>query len=328
MTPPEDVFRAYGLAPPFAVEKAGGTRNANFRIRAADRAIFLRRRHPDYCDEGWVRFDHEALSHLARGGAPVNVPLTCRDGGTSLRRGGDLYEAYPWIDGNPFSGTEDAVRSVAESLARFHRAGASYAGNYDKGGYRRGEMDPSRLAQNLTVSEGISTEGDDFAARYRAQVEIGEARLTHEAYARLPSALVHGDVQPANAIFSGEQLIALVDFDWMSRQPVIYDLAYGVILFCGRRERPIDGADIWSLTGPFTFDEAAARAFLRAYREAGGEFPDAMRPALMEQIRLTWAHVRIDGARKAPAPDRPRFLGRDPEGPFAWIEARRKGDWF
>ena len=327
-TPPEEVLRAYRLPPPWEVERVGGTRNVNFRVRHAEGSVFLRRRHPDYCDEGWVRFDHDALSHLSRLGAPVNVPLTARDGGTSIRCEGQLYEAHPWVEGNPFPGTEEAIRSVASSLARFHRAGASWGGAYDKGGYRRGEMDPTRLARNLADAQGISAEGDDLAAGYLAQVNMGGARLAHDLYDRLPRTLVHGDVQPANAIFAGARLSAFVDFDWMSRQPVIYDLAYGVILFCGRRERPIDGADIWSLTGPFVFDEAAARGFLRAYLEAGGELSDALRPALMEQIRLTWAHVRIDGARKVAAPDRPRFLGRDPAGPFEWIEERKNGDWF
>jgi Ser/Thr protein kinase RdoA (MazF antagonist) len=189
-------------------------------------------------------------------------------------------------------------------------------------------MAPSRLLRNLSDSMGISPEGDETALRYREEVIRGEARLSDAGYDALPQLLIHGDVQPANTIFRGSDLTVFVDVDWMSRQPAIYDLAYGLILFCGRRERPIDGADIWSLTSSFAFDEGDARAFLETYAAAIGELPPALRPALMEQVRLTWAHIRIDGARKVPAEDRPRFLARDPEGPFRWIEARRSGDWF
>jgi Ser/Thr protein kinase RdoA (MazF antagonist) len=328
MNPPEDVLNAYGLSSQAVVSRAGGTRNANFCVRDKDRAIFLRRRHPDYCDEGWVRFDHDALSHLARRGVSVNVPLSPARGGSYLRRGDDLYEAYPWVEGNAFPDAPEARLSLAENLAIFHREGASYPGNYAKGGYLRGEMSPARLANNLNASKGISQEGDNLTARYLSEVALGGTRLSDEAYDGLPQALIHGDVQPGNTIFSGSRLQAFVDVDWMSRQPVIYDLAYALILFCARRESPIDGADIWSLTAPFEFDEKAAREFLEAYLKTGVAFPPPMRPALMEQLRLTWAHIRIDGARKVPAPDRPRFLARDPSGPFDWIEARRAGDWF
>ncbi|MSS72072.1 MAG: hypothetical protein EXS64_11355 [Candidatus Latescibacteria bacterium] len=327
MTVPEEVLRSYSLSPQAAISGAGGTRNANFCVRSGDRRVFLRRRHPDYCDEGWLRFDHEALRHLTREDAPVNLPLTCSRGYTWLRHGDHTYEAYPWVSGNPFPGTSRALRSLAEGLSAFHRAGASYPGRYAKGGYRRGEMAPERLIRNLADSKGVSGEGDELAGAYLAQVRIGASRLSDAAYESLPATLVHGDVQPGNAIFD-DRLLALVDVDWMSIQPVIYDLAYALILFCSRRSSPIDGADIWSLTAPFEFEEKTARAFLSAYLSLGEAFPQAMRPALMEQVRLTWAHIRIDGARKVPATDRPRFLGRDPTGPFEWIEERRTGDWF
>ncbi len=325
---PEEVLKSYGLSPQATVAAAGGTRNANFCVREGDRAIFLRRRHRDYCDEGWLSFDHEALIYLSERGAPVSAPLSHADGGTWLHHGEDVYEAYPWISGNTFPATRQALRSVAENLAAFHRAGESYPGDYVKGGHRRREMAPERLVQNLEASKGISGEGDEIVSYYLSQVQLGASRLDDEIYCSLPMTLVHGDVQPGNAIFDDSSLLVFVDYDWMSIQPVIYDLAFALILFCSRRESPVDGADIWSLSASFEFDGEAAIEFMETYMGTYGELPAEMRPALMEQLRLSWAHIRIDGARKVPAPDRPRFLARDPTGPFEWIEERRDGDWF
>jgi len=111
-------------------------------------------------------------------------------------------------------------------------------------------------------------------------------------------------------------------------QPAIYDLAFALITFCGRREKPVDGSDIWSLTASFEFDENKARKFLKAYMRAAGGLDRIMRSALMEQIRLVWAHARIDGALKVPPSDRPRFFARNLQGPFVWIENHHEGDWF
>lgn len=288
----------------------------------------MRRRHPDYCDEGWIQFDHEALAHLAKGGAPVNRPLSCKTGGTWFRQGNAIYEAYPWVSGNSFPETKEALRSVAENLAIFHKSGKSFSRRYDKGGYLRGEMSPERLIKNAVALKGISKEGNEMVHYYVSQVQVGVRRLNNETYHTLPATLVHGDIQPANAIFDKSHLLVFVDYDWMAIHPVIYDLAFAIIFFCGRRKEPIKGGDIWSLAAPFEFDEAVARTFLEIYIEATGKFSAVMRPALMEQLRLTWAHVRIDGAHKVPVADRLRFLARDPVRPFEWIEDHRNGDWF
>jgi len=323
-----EVLRAYGLSPQVNISRIGGTKNTNFCVTDVDRVLFLRRRHPEYCDEGWICFDHKALVYLTGRGVSVNSPLPCKSGGTWFREGDAIYEAYPWISGNSFPGTKDALRSVAEKLAIFHQAGKSFPRRYNKEGYPRGEMAPERLFRNAVVSKGISRKGDEMLHYYVSQVQVAARRLNNEIYHSLPKTLVHGDIHPANTIFDKTHLLVFVDYDRMGVHPVIDDLAFALILFCGWRKRPINGADIWSLSAPFEFDEKLAREFLGTYMKVGCVFPPQMRPALMEQLRLSWTHIRIDGARKVAAVDRPRFLARDLTRPFDWIEQRRRGDWF
>ena len=317
---PSEVLAAFGIHAVCAITRLGGTRNANFCVRAPAKSLFLRRRHPNYCDPAWIRFDHDAVAFLHQNDAPVLTPVSVDHGDTWFPHAGQIWEAYPWMEGNTYPETPEALESVAGSLALFHRAGREFSGRFRPGGYARGEMTPGRL---LGIARALVPSCGEIAGFYASQVETAAKRLDERTYHALPHTLVHGDVQPANMIFAESDVLCFVDYDWLGRQPVIYDIAEALILFCARRERPIDGANIWSLSMPFEFDRESARTFLQTYQE-GNDLPTNVLPHLMEQVRLTWAHIRLSGARKVKVEERETFLSRDLERPFAWIDESRE----
>ena len=313
---PSRVVHAFGLREPVAHRRLGGTRNANFHVQDEGRSLFLRRRHRDYCDPEWIQFDRDAIRHLKSKGAPVLSPLEIREGGTWIPEGEECWEAYPWIDGNPYPGTTAALDSVANRLAEFHLAGMDFYQSYRPGGFSRGETTPKRL---LDIADQLAPACGDIVGFYAKQIEKASRILDEITYESLPQILVHGDVQPANMLFSGSTVLCFVDYDWLGRQPAIYDLAGALILFCGTRTKPIDGGDIWSLSMPFEFELESVRRFLAVY-SSGMVLEKESVPLLLEQTRLTWTHIRLSGALKVPEKDRRQFLARDYQRPYAWID--------
>jgi len=316
---PSPVLAAYGFRDAVAQKRLGGTRNANFHVRGDHCSIFLRRRHADYCAREWIGFDHDAVRFLQSRGARVQSPIETGDGETWLYHDGECWEAYPWVDGDPYPATAEALDSVANQLAAFHLAGKDFRGKYLPGGFPRGETTPDRL---LGIARQLGPSCGNISSFYAAQVREAGNRLDDLTYGSLQQILVHGDIQPGNMIFSGSELITFVDYDWLGRQPAIYDLAGALILLCGIRSKPINSADIWSLTMPFEFDLNSTRRFLATY-SSGIELNREMAPLLLEQVRLTWSHMRLSGALKVPEEDRREFLIRDHERPYAWIDRHR-----
>lgn len=323
---PQQVLDAYMISGDSEIIRVGGTKNYNFHVKNGDNQLFMRKRHPDYSQKEWIDFDHQTVTYLSSHNVAVLAPVACCTGESFFNFDGFIYEAYPWISGNPFVRNEDSVCSVAENLGLLHKVGQHYSQEYVKSGYARSEMSPDRLFENLSKSKDyLEPAVYDF---YFSQLQIASQRFTDEMYDNLSKTIVHGDVQPANTIFSGSSLCAFVDYDWMARHPVIYDLSFAVMFFCGDRDYPIEGDDIFSLTAPFEFNEEMAKTFMQTYMQTTGEFPSELRKMFMEQIRLTWAHARIDGALKVPTSERNHFLSRSIKDPFNWIDLHQNGDWF
>lgn len=95
-------------------------------------------------------------------------------------------------------------------------------------------------------------------------------------YADLPVRLQHGDLHPLNALWRGQRVIALIDWEFLHPRPECWDLAN--LLGCLGFERP-DG-----LTGPL------ALALTRELRAADylDEATWALLPEFTALLRLAW----------------------------------------
>ena len=148
-----------------------------------------------------------------------------------------------------------------------------------------------------------------------------EPLLSDAIVSELPSAITHGDYTPANVLFHGDKVGGIFDFDWVSRQPRLLDLAEALIFFAGRRTTPIDPDSIWSLVQTWQPDKETASAFLRSYQSVWplGESECSALPLLMREC---WLGVRIRAMRKVPHADRLRILTEGAFVPLEWIEGQ------
>jgi len=146
------------------------------------------------------------------------------------------------------------------------------------------------------------------------------ARVPDERYWRLPQVIVHGDYHQGNMRFREAEIVGIFDFDWVSRQPRLVDVADGLILLCGERAEPLNPADLYSLTQPFTYRPDWMQAFLQPYL-AAHELTAEERECLPELLRARWLYMRLEQMqRKVPEPERLRFLLREVTGPLEWLD--------
>lgn len=296
----------FGLGEPSHARSLPGTRNLNFEVRTPLGRWVLRRRHPGYCEPERIAFDHAALRFLSERGVPVAAPQETGEVQTILRMDDDLWEAFPFFHGTPLSERDrDQIWELGTETAHFHRIGQSFPRRYSKLA-DRAETDPELLLGLIDQLNCPSAEA------HRPWIMNASRSLPDDLFFSLPHTLIHGDLQPANLLFLGQELTAFLDLDWCGWMPRIYDLAYAFLFCCSHHEKPIDGGDIRSVTQPPDFDQDAVESFLHPYQTQGGHLKDIEREALPAQVALTWCHCRLAGAFKVPEEEREAFLARPP----------------
>lgn len=296
----------FGLGKPSHARPLPGTRNLNFEVQTPMGRWVLRRRHPSYCAPERIAFDHAALRFLSERGVPVAAPQETGEVQTILRMEEHLWEAFPFFHGTPLAENDpDQIRELGRETAHFHRIGQGFPRRYSKLA-GRAETDPAML---IELIDQLSCPA---AAAYRSWIEQAAGTLPDDLFLSLPHTLIHGDLQPANLLFLGQDLAAFLDLDWCGWLPRIYDLAYALLFCCSHHETPIDGGDIRSITQSPGFAPDAVNTFLEPYQREAGRLTPAERAALPSQVVLTWCHCRIAGAFKVPPEERESFLSRPP----------------
>ncbi len=327
LSPPEAVrvLHRWGHdVAPDDVAPQSGTANAGAVVAAPGGRLFLKRRNPRYARENWVRFDHALLEHLAADGLPVPRPLVAESGRSWVVEDGDIYELFEFIEGAPHR-PGDAVELGAadETLGRIHRS----TGRFEPPVAKRWERfhDPKQARGWLAELLEMDTRDAPPGARdtLRMALNLADAlasRLPDDAYWRLPRTIVQADYHPANLKFRGGEVAGVFDWDWASDQPRMVDLADGFLFFCGRRDSPLTGGDVWSLSEAFDIDAERVARFGEAYLSVIEPRPEEL-AALPDLMRARWLYSRVDaGRRKVEAARRIEFVTRELARPLDSID--------
>jgi len=279
-------------------EPGGGTANFNLRIITASGAYFLRRRNPEYADDGFVAFDHALMEHLARYEVKTPRAVATRDGKRWVRTGADVYELCHYREGGPHDRhSAEQLAAAGRALAGYHRAARDFPAPAGK--------DWSRYDDPRLIRGGIEAVSAELARRLGAggwcylmsQVSLLERELPDERYHDLPKLVIHGDYHPGNLKFVGDEVSGIFDLDWATLQPRARDLADGVFLFAGERESDIDDTDIFSLTQTWRPSAERASVFMSAYLGPEALAEDEM-AALPLFVRARWLYCRVAGMVK------------------------------
>jgi len=191
---------------------AGGSVNSNFTISFGSERFFLRIYEEQ--DGRGAAVELGMVSALAARGVPTPAALG------SGELAGKPAALFPWVEGTTSCqrGTTAArAQSVGEALARVHGASVGITPAPDRFGP---EALRSRLAR-------IADSPFPVARLARTLDELASARDPS-----VPRGLVHGDLFRDNVLWSGDRLVALLDFESASRGAFVYDLAVCLLAWC------------------------------------------------------------------------------------------------
>lgn len=221
----ERLARAYGLKLLAVRPMEQGSVNSNFRLET-DRGVFFGRIYEEQGDAGALS-EMRLTRQLAELGVPTPAPLVPPSVAEPLYAAGKPFSLYPWVQGEILClGRLRAahLEQVGQALASLHLASAQVhvpAGRFEP-------LDIEARLRGIIETPGIA---DTLAQAAR---EIGQA-LQHCVAARrgdLPRGLIHGDLFRDNALWSGDRLAAVIDFESASDGCFVYDLMVCVHAWC------------------------------------------------------------------------------------------------
>ena len=301
-----------------------GTANASLVVRTETGEYFFKRRNPRYAASGQLAYDHSVMVALAEAGVPAPVAVLTDDGERWHMHEGSVYELYFLVEGEPHDpGRLAQIEAAGELLARMHVALVDAETEGEKPGARLFAPGPSHdgLLWALGRAREQGRRDADETIAYLLDAVAGVAAdLPDDVYWSLPTTIVHGDYHPGNLLFAGDEVAGVFDFDWVSQQPRMTDIADGLMFFAGVRSQPVDVSDIRSLTQAMRFDWPRMTRFMRGYLRVSDLEADEL-AALPAFIRARWLYVRVDAMqRKVPDAEKLDFLLDGILRPLQWVE--------
>lgn len=172
---------------------------------------------------------HRLLIWLRSTGFPASRLVPARSGETVVEIDGRLFEVFPFIDGDEFNPDRPAQLSGAGSiLGRYHSAVEEFPDTPFPEGPRYTPASLMGLTERLMQRDlmGELTEPLSWYDRRAADLR---RMLPDSAYLALPHVLIHGDLHRDNLIFRGDSVAALIDFDQITVDARIVDLADALV---------------------------------------------------------------------------------------------------
>ena len=282
----------------------GGTANPSAAVDTTTGRVFLRRRNPRYSEPEMLAHDHALMEHLASREFPAPLALESRAGRRWAEVEGDVFELNPYMPGEKHDPTSHAqIAAAGKALAKFHAATDDFTPPPGKEWPRYHDPRTTVEALDWALTElGMTDAQRGEVERLRRLAGELSSQFGDGDYAGARQGTVHGDWHPANVKYAGDEVAAAFDLDWATRQPLLVDIADGVMFFAGVRKTELDGGDIRSLTQGFALDEERMGVFLRAYADAvGSGDPTYQTPelAMLGRFMLArWLYCRADPMRR------------------------------
>lgn len=287
----ERVADAFGLGRCAAVDAiTAGCMNSNYRLDTERGRYVVRLYERQGMDE--IEAEWALLDHFVAAGA--RVPRRCA--GPALRVGGRPVGVFEWVEG----GERGADAIDAAGLVRLgaivgelHAIGDGIA--FD----RVDHYSPAALGARVDAIERVDAPELAEAAEV-ARATLAELRAGWPAGLRV--GVMHGDLFPINVRWRGDEVAAVLDWEFAARAPLMFDVMVGVLAWCWR-----DGVD-WDRARSWV-EGYAARAPIGAADRAGARTVGLWVALRFTLTRITDFHLR-PAQRAAHAPDFGPFLDR------------------
>ncbi len=223
----------YGLTPVSMRRLPIGDATINYRVACIERTVFVKCYLPGTNLTGELMAIE--LSEIAgRAAVPIAPVLSSRTGALLATQDELSLSVWDFIDGRTVTLglNHGQLRAAGASLGRIHRRFADLPASRGPASQTRTwlSMDLSEVERTINRLLGIiaaRAEPDDFDAAAEQTLRERRATLAHvpSLLADLPpltSQVLHGDYSALNLLFSGDDLVAVIDF----RPPDPFLIAY------------------------------------------------------------------------------------------------------
>jgi Ser/Thr protein kinase RdoA (MazF antagonist) len=289
----EEISRVLSFYPVGSLKKVtpavGGVMNENWFVDTDTGKYFLRRRNLFFTFDS-IDFELQLIEYISELGFPTPRLIHTSEGGLYVPLEGRTWELYEYISGEPFRADNLAqTKSAARLLARFHMAAAGYHVKVDIVSSRKIDLGTvagmiNQFEEQVKEELKTSTLGTlikpGITGLIDAQVEVVLSGIQPLSGSLLT--IIHGDFQPSNVIFRGDDAVALIDFGNAALSYRSYDVARAILGFSTLRPDYSSQSDL----DPW-LDMNRAKAFFRAY-QADMPISDAEIQAMPALIRGTF----------------------------------------
>ncbi|NTU84162.1 MAG: homoserine kinase [Chloroflexales bacterium] len=227
---------------------------------------------------------HRLLGWLRAHGFPAPRLIPARTGETAIEIDGRLFEVFTFIDGDEFNADRPAhLIGTGTVLARYHSAIEDFPDEPAYQGPRYSTSSLPGLIERAMQRDVMGDLTEPLNWYDRRAVDLRKA-LPEPAYMALPQVLIHGDVHRDNLIFRGDSVAALIDFDQVTMDARLVDVADALVDFAVGAA-PSDWYPWGVYAGPL--DAERARNLLRGYCQMNPLTP-AERSALPVIVEVIW----------------------------------------
>lgn len=295
----EHILTFYSLGQLYGITQSGrGFVNETAFIQTSSGRYVVRRNHRRLNKAAQER-RHMLITHLCERGFPTAALVPTNDGDTLLELGGRLFEIMTYVRGEDFDPNHLTQRySVGGTLARYHEIVQDITAVAEESQQRYSALNIMALIENLLMRDVMGELYEPLMWYSRRAAELRTA-FTESAYTALPHLLIHGDVHRDNWLFSGDKVIALLDYDQVTWDARIVDIADALIAFATSNEST--GEMLWGVFSG-SLDIAHATALIEGYMTVAPLTPSELQilPLLVEIVWLQGELGRVistpDGA--------------------------------
>ena len=233
-----EVLASYPLLRPGVIGSFdASTRNDLWLVEDARSSRYVLTRHRQHQRQpGRVQFQLRFQQHLSLHDFPTAQVIETLPGDLLfVGEDGVPWSLSTFVEGEPYDFQRNAqVREAARRLAQFHTVAELFPGKEFIVDYYRPFRDRWQHAyQNQSalrkLFSGAGLEEEFAALQERDSWVLSEWPL--ERFDKLPVGWTHGDYHGRNMAFVGDELQALFDFDEVTRQPIVWDIANAVYFF-------------------------------------------------------------------------------------------------
>lgn len=176
------------------------------------------------------------LNYLQKNKFPCPTPIPLRSNGYILRYDDKEIVIYSFIDGKHFKElTEIQLKNAAKHLAKLHNLTSKFRPKYFK------IIEPNNISSvhnNIKLAKKLAKENN---LDITSNVHFIQDRLSKiHIPSNLRKGICHGDPDWNNLLFSNNNLVGLIDFDWARDDILINDLNSYVGVFCFDNEKELN----------------------------------------------------------------------------------------